>query len=943
MRRYENPRRTHENRLPTRSWYLPRGAAKCIPLNGEWDFAFFENGDAEGEPRWGRITVPSCWQLQGYEHPNYSNVNYPFPVDMPLVPDLNPMGLYRRVFAWEDAENDLTLVLEGASSEAEVTLNGREVGFTQGSHLFAEFDLTPFARRGENTLEIRVRKWCCGSYLEDQDQFRYNGLFRDVYLLSRPKGHLFDLEIRAEGERILCRADGAFTARVYDGETLLDEASGSGEAALSVPSPRLWTAETPNLYTVTVEAAGEIITQKVGFRTVEIAPDLALLVNGAPVKLRGVNHHDTHPEKGWTMSREDIERDLRLMKRLHINAIRTSHYPPCPYLLELCDELGFYVILETDIETHGFVRRFANVDYLSDYQLDSPEWPCGNPDWEAEFVDRMRRAYERDKNHPSIVMWSVGNECSFGENHRQMIRYLKSRDPRALIHSENASRFGLMNETDVYSRMYPSAAEILEWAKDPEMTQPVFLCEYAHAMGNGPGGIADYVDAFYSSPKLVGGCIWEWADHVVLENGVQKYGGDFPGEKVQDGNFCCDGMVFSDRSLKPGSLEIRAAYAPVAIRWENGRLAVKNHYDHLSFSHLTFAYRVRRDGETLVSGEAKSDARPGEEFFITPASPLPDSARYGLFMDLTARDENGEEIAALQAEIPVRRLQPEAGKPLTLREEAFSFVAEGRGFRWVLSKQTGFFTSAQKNGEDLLAAPAGLTYFRPLTDNDRRKMKPLWDRSTVWQGENVDCVFHKVYGFEQKDNRVTFTLSASGVGRAPFFRFSLNYEFFADGSVKVSLSGRVREDAAWLPRLGFEFRLPYEKSRFTYFGNGPTESYRDMALHGAVDRYSSDADAEYVPYVRPQEHGNHFDCRALEIDSSLSFEAEDRMEICVLHHSTEGLEKAAHTDEIPPSPFTHVRVDYKDSGIGSGSCGPELDGIYRLSEKEIRFAFRVKA
>ncbi|MBQ3865583.1 MAG: glycoside hydrolase family 2 [Clostridia bacterium] len=938
MRQYEDPQKTSENRLPPRAWYLPEGAAKVIDLNGEWEFAWFPDGDREDDPVRGRVTVPGCWQLQGYEKPNYTNVNYPFPVDPPLVPDRDPMGLYRRRFTWDSPEQQLYLVLEGASSCAEVSLNGRAVGFTQGSRLMAEFDLTPYAVPGENELSIRVRKWCCGSYLEDQDAFRYNGLFRDVYLLSRPRGHVTDLFIRAEGEAITVRADGAFTARVLDGGEKIAEGSGEGEVVLPVPAPRLWTAETPFLYTVEVEAAGEVIRRKTGFCTVAITPDHVFTVNGKPVKLKGVNHHDTRPESGWTMTAAQLEEDLRLMKKLNINAVRTSHYPPAPRFMDLCDELGLYVILETDIEIHGFAYRDPAAH---GYQPEHPDWPCQDPLWKEEFVDRLRRAYERDKNHPSVVMWSLGNESCYGDNHRAQIEWMRRRAPRAVIHYEGASARGFAGEADVYSRMYLSVEGLYEAFGNEEIDRPVFLCEYAHAMGNGPGGLSDYMTAFYASPKCMGGCIWEWADHTVLVDGVPRYGGDFEGEKVHDGNFCCDGMVFADRSLKPGSLEVRAVYAPFAVRWEGDALAVTNRYDFLSFERLRFTYRVERDGETVEEGTAQSGAQPGESFFIRPRLPLPKDARLGLFITVTATDDAGREIAELQAEIPAARLPRPAETPLALTETPYAFVASGDGFCYEIDKKSGFFTRIRKDGRDLLAAPAALTAYRPLTDNDKR-MKEKWDRSTHWRGENLDCVMTKVHGFEARENRVVFSMASAGVGRAPFLRYTLTYDFYADGSVHTQLEGAVREDAVWLPRLGFSFTLPKEADGFRFFGNGPTESYRDMALHGAVAWHETGASASYVPYIRPQEYGNHFDCRALEIGGFFSVEADGTMEICMRRHSTEDLERAEHWDDLRPSPYTHLRVDYKDSGIGSASCGPELSEAYRLQEKEIRFGFTLK-
>ncbi|MEE1239977.1 MAG: glycoside hydrolase family 2 TIM barrel-domain containing protein [Acutalibacteraceae bacterium] len=937
MRKYENPLKTSENRLKTRSWYIPEGSEKC-DLNGEWHFKYFENGDKAGEiEEWDNITVPSCWQLKGYDNPNYTNINYPFPCDPPYVPDINPVGVYERSFQLTDGSLDTYLVFEGVSSEAEVYINGKYVGFTQGSRLMAEFDITEFVNSGTNTVRVYVRKWCCGSYLEDQDSFRYNGIFRDVYILSRPHGHIFDLDIRTEGNSIICTADKNFTAELYDGELLLvTGVSEGGRLCFTVDTPKLWTAETPNLYTVKFSAAGETVTRKIGFRTIEISSDYELLINGTPVKLKGVNHHDTHPEKGWTMSEEDYVRDLKLMKELNINTVRTSHYPPSPKFLDYCDEMGFYVILETDIETHGFLRRYANVGYCFD--VDSPDWPCVNPEWKAEFLNRMERAYERDKIHTSIIMWSTGNESGYGENQHDMIEWLKSRDKVRLAHCEDVFRKGTPDNTDVYSRMYPSVNTIKGWAKDDNVKQPVFMCEYAHAMGNGPGEIWDYWDAVYNNKKLIGGCIWEWADHVVIENGVQKYGGDFKGELTNDYNFCCDGMVFADRSFKAGTYEIKNTYAPFRIRWENGSLELKNCFDFISFDGYSFEYEITADGECLEKKIVRLNTKPQEEFTITPLVKLPESCKLGCYISVKMLDSNGLEIGCLQEQLPVLIVIDEPQKqPLPLHNNEFELIAEGENFCYVLSKQTGMLLSIVKNGEEQLSEPAKLSYFRATTDNDR-KMKALWDRTNGWQGENFDCVFTKVYSCEVTENKAVFTASAAGVSRKPFFNLTLSYEFFDDGEVKVSLDGKIRENVVWLPRLGFEFKLPYNKDKFTYFGNGPLESYRDMTHHGVVAFHESNADREYVNYVRPQEHGNHTDCKLLSIDNSLEFSA-DNMEISVLHHSIDALAAAEHTDQLKKSDGTHIRVDYKVSGISSGSCGPELDEKYRLSEKDISFKF----
>ena len=937
MRKYENPLKTSENRLRQRSWYIPDGSKFC-PLNGDWNFKFFENGDMVGEiTEWESIEVPSCWQLKGYENPNYTNVNYPFPCDPPYVPDINPVGVYERTFELTDTSLISYLVFEGVSSMAEVYINGKYVGFTQGSRLMAEFDITEFVNSGINTIRVYVRKWCCGSYLEDQDAFRYNGIFRDVYILSRPHGHIFDLDLKTEGNNIVCFADKEFTAEFYEGKKLLgSDVSENGKVSFSVDSPKTWTAETPNLYTVKFYAAGEIITRKVGFRTIEISKDYELLINGKSVKLKGVNHHDTHPERGWTMSDEDILRDLKLMKELNINTIRTSHYPPCPKFLDYCDEMGFYVILETDIETHGFLRRYANVDYRFD--VESSDWPCVNPQWKAEFLSRMERAYERDKSHTSIIMWSTGNESGYSENQHDMIEWLKSRDSMRLAHCEDASRKGTPDNTDVFSMMYPSIEAIKNWAQDIEIKQPVFMCEYAHAMGNGPGEMWDYWETVYANKKLIGGCIWEWADHVVVVDGVQKYGGDFKGELTHEGNFCCDGMVFSDRSFKAGTYEIKNTYAPFRIKFENNTLKIKNCFDFNSFEGYSFEYEVTADGNCLEKKKFTLNTKPHEESAVDSFTNLPESCKLGCYITVKMTDADGNEIGVLQEVIPTK-IKPEeiVSAPLSVKDGEFEIIAEGENFRYIISKQTGMFHSIIKDGKEQITAPSKLSYFRATTDNDRN-IKPYWDRSNIWQGENFDCVFTKIYSCEIEDNRVIFTGSSAGISRKPFFRFTLSYEFFADSSVNVELKGNIRENVVWLPRLGFEFKLPYDKDNFTYFGNGPLESYCDMTHHGVVKFHESNADREYVNYVRPQEHGNHTDCKILDIKDSLKFSA-DSMEISVLHHSIEAITAARHTDELKKSDGTHVRIDYKVSGIGSASCGPALDEKYSLREKDISFKF----
>ncbi|MEG2003010.1 MAG: glycoside hydrolase family 2 TIM barrel-domain containing protein, partial [Clostridia bacterium] len=431
MRKFEDLNFISENRLPQRAYYIPTGEAKYTSLNGKWKFSYFENGDfLPSKIDFGEISVPSCWQLFGFENPNYTNINYPYPYDPPFVPDINPCAVYQRDF-FVDITKQTYLVFEGVSSCAEVYCNEKYVGCTQGSHLQAEFDLSNYVKDDKNTLRVIVRKWCSGSYLEDQDFFRFNGIFRDIYILSRPAGHLFDVEITTENDDLFIKTDSSFSATLFFQNIKLSSGVYNKNAVINVQNPALWNAENPLLYTLLIESAGEKLTFDVGFRKFEISTDNELLLNGTPIKLKGINHHDSSPRGGWYMTDEEIATDLKLMKTLNINTIRTSHYPPTPRFLELCDRLGFYVILETDLETHGILRRFADVSY--NYDVSSDDWLTSKPEWKQAFLDRMIRAFERDKNHCSVTMWSTGNESGHGKNHIEMMKWLKNRRSTALI------------------------------------------------------------------------------------------------------------------------------------------------------------------------------------------------------------------------------------------------------------------------------------------------------------------------------------------------------------------------------------------------------------------------------------------------------------------------------------------------------------------------------
>ena len=938
MRIYENPQVTSENRCPSRSYYIPGGVSEYRLLNGDWKFKFFARDIDVPEmiETWDTIPVPSCWQLHGYENPNYSNINYPYPCDLPYVPDDNPCGVYEREFTVEKKWGRVYFVLEGVSSCAFVYVNGAYVGFTQGSHLQAEFDITAYAREGVNTLRVKVLKWCCGSYLEDQDFFRYNGIFRDCYLLQRPEGHIVDIEMIPNDKSIDLVLNGSATVRVKAGEVVLCEAEMTNRFSYAPENPILWNAEKPYLYTVELQRGGEIIELKAGLRSIAVSEQYELLVNGVSVKLHGVNHHDTSKFRGWCQTDEELREDLALMKKLNINCVRTSHYPPTPKFVQMCDEFGLYVIMETDIETHGFVRRLPNTEYR--YDVDSNAWPCTMREWKKEYVERMQRMVENYKNHASVIMYSTGNESGHGSNHVAMIEWTKKRDASRLIHSEDASRKGQFHNADVYSRMYSSLSDVERFAKQDDINMPVFLCEYSHAMGNGPGDVYDYNELFDKYPKLIGGCIWEWADHVVTVDGVEKYGGDFAGELTHDGNFCCDGMVFADRSVKAGTLEIKAAYQPIRTVLENNCLKIYNRLDFTNLNEYSFCYWIEVDGVASAAREVPLRTAPHTETAVEIEYTATECF-CGAYLNCELI-KDGEIWAHTQHALPCTIIKDEPCGKAMLREEGAYIIAEGDGFKYTFSKHYGSFESIEVDGEEQLKKRPVISAFRAPTDNDRY-ISYRWMQRNEWQGENLDKCFAKIYECYMDDNEIVIIGSLAGVSRVPVIRYEQRMVVYQNGRIDFKLNAKVREDAIWLPRFGYEFTLPATSDRFTYFGNGPCESYRDLCHAGRVGLHESSAEREYVKYVRPQEHGNHTETKMLKI-GKMKFIADTEFEINVSRYSTAALTAAEHTDELTADGDIHLRVDYKVSGIGSNSCGPSLEEKYRVAEKEIYFTFSVQ-
>ncbi len=923
MRHYEDIRKIHVNTLPPRAHYIPydtlqkalngsrEDSAYFRLLNGIWDFRYFSRDIdcPETMEYWETIPVPSCWQAEGYEKPYYTNVNYPYPVDPPYVPDDNPVGVYRRklVVSLEESQRENYLVFEGVAPCFDIYVNGQYLGYSSVSHSTSEFAVQ--LREGENEIIVKVYKWCASSYLEDQDFLRYNGIFRDVYLLCRPKGHVVDIDIGFDAEGVY-----------YDGEYEVFNDQGIPD---DLKHPVLWNAEEPYLYTVVVKQAGEFIPFRIGLRDQAVSEKGQLLINGVSVKLKGVNHHDNDPVHGYTQTREELRMELLAMKELNINCIRTSHYPPQSAFLELCDELGFYLCDEADLETHGFDCVPGTVP------------PCRDEAWKEAFLDRARQLYQRDKNHSCVVMFSLGNESSYGTNHKHMSDYIRGQEKKRpgisrLVHYEGAhignSEPKDPDTVDVVSRMYATTEKMVEYHENTGDNRPMFWCEYCHAMGNGPGDLMDYWTVIEQHPYLIGGCIWEWRDHVApLGEGRFGYGGDF-GEETHDGNFCCDGLVFYDLGHKAGTMEAKYAYQPMRASWDKGILTVRNRQDFRGFDGFRFLWEVTADGVVTSSGAFSLEAK-GQQTVSIPFAPEIPKCYYGVWLRLSMQDMRGREVAFEQMRLAEATAQETSLPGAAICQNGQWAIISGKDFSYRFNLHYGRLEQL----DDFLKAPMELTVWRAPIDNDRWLVKR-------WENERYDKCHNKVYSCTIEGNTIRVKAALASVSRGPFFRYTAAYCFREDGQVDIVLEGSFDRSRTHLPRLGFSFKT--EERAFSYLGYGPWESYVDMHHGSWMGRFDSSAEQEYVPYMKPQDHGCHHDTKLLDF-GSFRFESFQGFSFQVTDYTTRELTEKAHGFELVKDSWANVRIDYKVSGIGSESCGPELRKQYRVDDEHVRFAFSI--
>ncbi len=1024
MNDWENPQLTGRHRLAPRSCFYPyaseeaalsadRGnSSRYLPLNGTWRFHYapspteapagFERADFDASD-WDQLPVPSCWQMHGYGRPQYTNVAYPFPVDPPLVPNDNPTGSYLREFSVDSSfleRRQVVLRFEGVDSAFHVYVNGEEAGFSKGSRLPSEFDVTDFVRAGRNTLAVQVVQWSDASYMEDQDMWWLSGIFRDVYLLSRPEPlRLADVHIKtaydpetSEGEVEVAAAlhtgeagaGGTIALRLLDpsgelaGETTDNAvaADESGESAFShrfkLPGAQSWSAETPKLYTLLVTLKTpegdilEVVPQRVGLRTVAIENGL-LLVNGRAVVFRGVNRHEHHPDLGRAVDYETMLEDVRLMKTHNVNAVRTSHYPSDPKWYDLCDEHGLYLIDECDLETHGFVVQQSGKN------------PVVDPVWKDACVDRMERTVHRDKNHPSVIIWSLGNECGMGPNIHAMAEAARAIDPGRPLHYEPDHR---LEVADIFSLMYASHELVARIGEGKETLdegiratlepsayadKPFVLCEYVHAMGLGPGGIKEYWDLFYKYPRVQGGWVWEWIDHGIRRTTPDgreyfAYGGDF-GESPHDGNFVIDGLVFPDRTPSPGFIELKKVMEPVTVEAEDlaaGRFRVTNRYDFLALDHLICSWRLTANGRVAASGTLPApDIAAGHSGTIDvplekPARPEP-GARYDLVLSFSlaadeAWAERGHEVAWEQFRLPWEAdssTPPErsAGR-LTVEDRPDTIEVQGDAFRVTFDRVRGRMTSWEVQGRPLLREGPLLEFNRAATDNDRGKIGV----ADSWRQSSLHDLRHRAgeAAVEVSDDAVMVTIPSRIAPPSLADRIieaTYVYTVRANGVVELETSGTPT--GAWpesLPRIGLSLTLPAELDTVKWLGLGPGESYPDTCRSARHGLYRMPVDALFTPYVFPQENGQRSGCSWLTLTTAggdgLFVGGDPEIAFTAHRQTIEDLEAARHLHELPRRDFINLILTHRMHGIGTNSCGPGVLPQYVLKPEPFRFRVR---
>ena len=1000
-RYYEDLSVLHENTMPARAYFIPASkrmdnlvehreeSDRMQLLNGTWKFQYFNSIYDVQEPffekdydteNFDEIQVPSVWQMAGYDTHQYTNIRYPFPFDPPYVPQDIPCGTYAHTFVYHKDENapKAFLNFEGIDSCFYVWINGSYVGYSQVSHMTSEFDITDLLRDGENSIAVLVMKWCDGSYLEDQDKFRMSGIFRDVYILKRPKQAISDYHIKTRIEDMLAKVE--IEMKFYSPLNVkisIEDRNGAvvalgsiaeeGTAVLEIASPELWNTENPYLYKLILETENEVIVDHIALRKIEIK-DQVIYLNGLKIKFRGVNRHDSDPVTGFTINLEQITTDLTLMKQHNFNAIRSSHYPNAPFFYEMCDKYGFMVIDEADIEAHGpfMIYRKEDTDYNRFKRWN--EKIADDPVWEEAIVDRVKLMVERDKNRFCIVMWSMGNESAYGCNFEKALEWTKNFDPDRITQYESA-RYRNYDETydysnlDVYSRMYPALSEIQEYL-DKDGSKPFLLVEYCHSMGNGPGDFEDYFQMIQDNDKMCGGFVWEWCDHAIAhgtaENGktIYAYGGDH-GEEIHDGNFCMDGLVYPDRTVHTGLLEYKNVYRParvISYDKESGELVLHNYMDFDDLKdYVKISYELTQDGLVISKGKLPEvSAAPHSEGKINLKINVPESGKcylkfiYHLKKELPLLDEDHilgfDEIEVSQKDAKCQLAEKWVEKTVTdselqVSEDDTQIHIKGREFAYTIDRRTALFTEMKFAGREYLNHPMELNIWRAPTDND------MYIKSE-WKKAHYDKAYTRAYTTEvvQGKHGVKITSHASVVAETvqKILDVTITWKIEAAGKIDADIAVTKDDEFPDLPRFGVRMFLDKKLSAARYFGMGPQESYCDKHQAASHGLYHANVDDLHEDYIRPQENGSHYDCEYVELNNSrygIVVSAENAFSFNASYYTQEELEKKTHNYELTESDSVVFCVDYALNGIGSNSCGPVVLDQYRFDDVLFRFQF----
>lgn len=1000
-RYYEDLSVLHENTMPARAYFIPASkrmdnlvehreeSDRMQLLNGTWKFQYFNSIYDVQEPffekdydteNFDEIQVPSVWQMAGYDTHQYTNIRYPFPFDPPYVPQDIPCGTYAHTFVYHKDENASKAFLnfEGVDSCFYVWINGSYVGYSQVSHMTSEFDITDLLRDGENSIAVLVMKWCDGSYLEDQDKFRMSGIFRDVYILKRPKQAISDYHIKTRIEDMLAKVE--IEMKFYSPLNVkisIEDRNGAvvalgsiaeeGTAVLEIASPELWNTENPYLYKLILETENEVIVDHIALRKIEIK-DQVIYLNGQKIKFRGVNRHDSDPVTGFTINLEQITTDLTLMKQHNFNAIRSSHYPNAPFFYEMCDKYGFMVIDEADIEAHGpfMIYRKEDTDYNRFKRWN--EKIADDPVWEEAIVDRVKLMVERDKNRFCIVMWSMGNESAYGCNFEKALEWTKNFDPDRITQYESA-RYRNYDETydysnlDVYSRMYPALSEIQEYL-DKDGSKPFLLVEYCHSMGNGPGDFEDYFQMIQDNDKMCGGFVWEWCDHAIAhgtaENGktIYAYGGDH-GEEIHDGNFCMDGLVYPDRTVHTGLLEYKNVYRParvISYNKESGELVLHNYMDFDDLKdYVKISYELTQDGLVISKGILPEfSVAPHGEGKTNLKINVPENGKcylkliYHLKKELPLLDEDHilgfDEIEVSKEDTKCKLAEKWIPKTvvdseLQVNENDTQIHIKGREFAYTIDKRTALFTEMKFAGREYLNHPMELNIWRAPTDND------MYIKSE-WKKAHYDKAYTRAYTTEvaQGKHGVKITSHASVVAETvqKILDVTITWKIEAAGKIDADIAVTKDDEFPDLPRFGVRMFLDKKLSAARYFGMGPQESYCDKHQAASHGLYQANVDDLHEDYIRPQENGSHYDCEYVELNNSrygIVVSAENAFSFNASYYTQEELEEKTHNYELTESDSVVFCIDYALNGIGSNSCGPVVLEQYRFDDVLFRFQF----